>query len=292
MSAPRFHFPFSSFRPPPKLISQLTRTSVTTLKLLCAVHLVTTTLVELRLCSGLSMLPTLSPHGDFVLLSPLSLLLGNLPKRGDVVVATSPMDPRRTVCKRVLALEGDIIQVDPRGKERRTWKALADIETPSEPQTEPAVGVELRDRDSEGRPLVSGGQRGAGQFVKIPKGHVWLQGDNLSNSTDSRAYGPVPIALLKGTVLARVGGGRFTIDVRYIQTSHGSSTPSEHWTRVCLNIHSISRMHCSINDGCMKLSPFFGCSKDLEQGFLSRTRALRSHVRHVLPSRGLGKTEV
>lgn len=202
MLSSRFHFPFAAFRPPRPLVPQLIRTSVTTLKLLCAVHLLTTTLVELRLCSGLSMLPTLSPHGDFVLLSPLGLLLGHLPSRGDVVVATSPMDPRRTVCKRVLALEGDIIQVDPRGKDRKTWKALADIETASE--LEPSAGVELRDRDSEGRPLVSGGQRGAGQYVKIPKGHVWLQGDNLSNSTDSRSYGPVPIALLKGTVLARV----------------------------------------------------------------------------------------
>ncbi|RUS21821.1 IMP1 inner mitochondrial membrane peptidase-like protein [Endogone sp. FLAS-F59071] len=38
----------------------------------------------------------------------------------------------------------------------------------------------------------------------VPPGHVWLGGDNMSNSTDSRLYGPVPLALVKGRVFARV----------------------------------------------------------------------------------------
>jgi Signal peptidase, peptidase S26 len=43
-----------------------------------------------------------------------------------------------------------------------------------------------------------------GRLVKIPKGHVWLQGDNMANSNDSRDYGAVPEAILKGRVLARI----------------------------------------------------------------------------------------
>lgn len=42
------------------------------------------------------------------------------------------------------------------------------------------------------------------QYIKVPRGHVWLQGDNLACSIDSRDYGPVPEATLKGRVLARV----------------------------------------------------------------------------------------
>lgn len=38
----------------------------------------------------------------------------------------------------------------------------------------------------------------------MPRGHVWLEGDNVDASSDSRIYGPVPEATLKGRVLARV----------------------------------------------------------------------------------------
>jgi signal peptidase I len=41
-------------------------------------------------------------------------------------------------------------------------------------------------------------------FVKIPKGHVWLEGDNKHDSHDSRYYGPVPSSMLQGRVVMRV----------------------------------------------------------------------------------------
>ncbi|CAK9111046.1 Mitochondrial inner membrane protease subunit 1 (IMP1-like protein) [Durusdinium trenchii] len=36
--------------------------------------------------------------------------------------------------------------------------------------------------------------------VLVPRGHVWLEGDNKSASHDSRHYGPVPVGLLQGKV--------------------------------------------------------------------------------------------
>ncbi|XP_043914898.1 mitochondrial inner membrane protease subunit 1 [Protopterus annectens] len=38
----------------------------------------------------------------------------------------------------------------------------------------------------------------------VSKGHVWLEGDNLENSTDSRSYGPVPYALIRGRVCLKI----------------------------------------------------------------------------------------
>ncbi|VFQ80315.1 unnamed protein product [Cuscuta campestris] len=40
--------------------------------------------------------------------------------------------------------------------------------------------------------------------VKVPKGHVWLQGDNIYASKDSRQLGPFPYGLIMGKVFYRV----------------------------------------------------------------------------------------
>jgi mitochondrial inner membrane protease subunit 1 len=116
------------------------------------------------------MLPTLNARGDVVLLAP-----GPVRRRdiavGDVVVARSPVNPRHVVCKRVLGLPGGAV----------------------DPGAMPGVP---HARSSHGS--------SAAASIPIPPGHVWLQGDNAANSTDSRAYGPVPYALLRGRVVARV----------------------------------------------------------------------------------------
>lgn len=38
----------------------------------------------------------------------------------------------------------------------------------------------------------------------VPEGHVWLEGDNPSNSSDSRTYGPIPLAMIRGRVFFKV----------------------------------------------------------------------------------------
>ncbi|KAI5898728.1 LexA/Signal peptidase [Schizophyllum commune H4-8] len=46
------------------------------------------------------------------------------------------------------------------------------------------------------------------EHVVVPEGHVWLAGDNLAWSRDSRVYGPVPMSLIAGKIKARVSGVR------------------------------------------------------------------------------------
>ncbi len=38
---------------------------------------------------------------------------------------------------------------------------------------------------------------------KVPAGHCWVVGDNLPDSRDSRYFGPLPLALIKGKVIAK-----------------------------------------------------------------------------------------
>ena len=164
------------------------------------------------------MLPTLSPTGDLVLhvrlpfLRFLELLPGasqelreRFPTRvpgmpnakvdpsaglglrlGDMVVALSPSDSSRTVCKRILGMPGDIILVDPRD----AAGGVTDAAFSHDEHTSSLTSTLLRLHGL--------------RTVTVPPGHVWLTGDNLANSTDSRHYGPVPLAMVKGRVVARV----------------------------------------------------------------------------------------
>ena len=43
-----------------------------------------------------------------------------------------------------------------------------------------------------------------GIFFQIPRGHIWIEGDNKGVSVDSRQYGPVPYALIKNRLMFRV----------------------------------------------------------------------------------------
>ncbi|CAG2102551.1 unnamed protein product [Medioppia subpectinata] len=38
----------------------------------------------------------------------------------------------------------------------------------------------------------------------VPRGHVWLTGDNTNHSTDSRDWGPIPIGLIVGKAVLRI----------------------------------------------------------------------------------------
>lgn len=42
------------------------------------------------------------------------------------------------------------------------------------------------------------------EHIVVPKGHIWISGDNAPFSRDSRVYGPVSMSLLQGKLLTRV----------------------------------------------------------------------------------------
>ena len=110
------------------------------------------------------MLPTMAESGEIVVDDRIShVLFPSSLTRGDLLVYISPLDPTRTVCKRLIGLPGDIVCVDPTG-----------VFAPST------------------------------EHIVVPKGHVWVVGDNVAYSSDSRMYGPVPMGLIRGRIIARV----------------------------------------------------------------------------------------
>ncbi|SPC60634.1 related to IMP1 - protease, mitochondrial [Ustilago sp. UG-2017b] len=192
-------------------------------------------------------------------------------KVGDLVVALSPFDPEKFVCKRVIGLPGDTICFDPRrrplpihawrgrgkqqspstriqrdgrGEERdsdalesklvKIEDFLSSVGHPSSPTTNSRrfpLAVEgdvdlLKSMDTDSPSPHSSSKadterhktsaarelqentyvrsKGDVQYITVPLGHVWLMGENMTNSTDSRHYGPVPLGMVKGKVLARV----------------------------------------------------------------------------------------
>ncbi|XP_062197095.1 mitochondrial ATP-independent inner membrane protease subunit 1a-like [Phragmites australis] len=52
--------------------------------------------------------------------------------------------------------------------------------------------------------LVDPGSCDASKTVVVPQGHVWVQGDNIYDSRDSRQFGAVPYGLITGKIFCRV----------------------------------------------------------------------------------------
>lgn len=128
------------------------------------------------------MSPTLADAGDIVLVDKFSPRLRAFAiRRGDIVIADSTYKADYRVCKRVVALEGDTV----------TPNVLL-----SGPAWDGGGGVLIKKK--AGVPVPPSAP------VVIPRGYVWLEGDNAQDSTDSRLYGPVPTTLVRGRVIARI----------------------------------------------------------------------------------------
>jgi signal peptidase I len=108
------------------------------------------------------------------------------PERRDIIVFQYPLDPERDFVKRVIALEGETIEV----RDNYVYINGKRLEEPYIPEA-----------------MVS-------DFgpVRVPKDHLFVMGDNRNNSDDSRVWGALHTKYLIGkTVLKywppdRIGG--------------------------------------------------------------------------------------
>ena len=121
---------------------------------------------------GFSMLPTLH-DGEFVLVNKLAYRIGS-PTRGDIIVFQSTSERDLDLIKRVIGLPGDHIVVDS-GKVTINGQTL----------TEPYIAA---------APSYSGDWN-------VPNGYLFVLGDNRNDSSDSHAWGFLPIQNVVGKAL-------------------------------------------------------------------------------------------
>jgi signal peptidase I len=132
-----------------------------------------------QMSSG-SMEPTLS-IGDY-LIADFKYFKKNEPQRGDLVLLLYPKDPTRIFIKRVIALEGEKIEI----KNKQVY--INDEVIPESYKVHKDTSIYDAIRDNFGPELV-------------PSDHCFVLGDNRDNSRDSRYWGFLPIGKIKGKAL-------------------------------------------------------------------------------------------
>ena len=146
-------------------------------------------------------------RGERVLVVPLALLPGAvLP--ADVVMLRDPLDPERTVLRRVVARGGQKVSFD-EGGARVDAKRLRQQEMGDQP------GIFIRKETIWSKPPARANDHLLAVrnpvtrwispgVVTVPEGHLFLLADARDDAVDSRWWGPVPESAVMGVVRAHL----------------------------------------------------------------------------------------
>lgn len=134
-----------------------------------------------------SMLDTIQIE-DKVMSERLSYYFSD-PEPGDIVTFQDPQQPDRTLIKRVIATEGQTIDI-------RDGDVYVDGEKLEEPYLKDGSYTEPLYEHPEGIDHIM-------YPYTIPEGHVWVMGDNRLESADSRYFGAVDADTVSGHAIIR-----------------------------------------------------------------------------------------
>ena len=108
-------------------------------------------------------------------------------QRGDILVFKYPQEPERDFIKRVIGLPGETLEV----RHKQLYIDGVRLNEPylqdQMPVLEPGL-IALDRRDNFGP-------------IAVPADHYFMMGDNRDNSEDSRFWGPLPHAYVKGKAM-------------------------------------------------------------------------------------------
>jgi signal peptidase I len=139
-----------------------------------------------------SMKPTLQ-IGDHILVNKFSYgikipYIGKVifpvgdPQHGDIVVFKFPVDPRKDFIKRVIGAGGDVVEIQDKTVYVNGKPLNHDVGVYTDPRT---IAGSLKHRDNFGP-------------ITVPKGALFVMGDNRDESFDSRFWGFVPVRDVSG----------------------------------------------------------------------------------------------
>lgn len=131
--------------------------------------------------NGASMDPTLKT-GDYLLIDEVTYRLRE-PERGDVVVFRSPPEPDKFFIKRIIGLPGDTVSIE------GSKVTITNAQYPK--------GFTLSE------PFITHASVNS-MTVNVPSDEYFVMGDNRNGSFDSRSWGTLPKANLRGRALIRL----------------------------------------------------------------------------------------
>lgn len=163
-----------------------------------------------------SMLPTLK-IGDFLFVTKYSYAIKipltnknlwqhSMPNRGDVVVFSEQGPGNKNIIKRVVAVEGDVLDIE-NGKitlnqQPLTYAPVMDRSVVSDHPhlLEREIGQLLQETIDNKQHLMFklDTTPGKGGHFVVPSDHVFVMGDNRDRSLDSRYWGFLPVQDIKG----------------------------------------------------------------------------------------------
>ncbi|KAH8929597.1 LexA/Signal peptidase, partial [Atractiella rhizophila] len=124
-------------------------------------------------------------------------------QRGQLVAYSLPLHPQGCGMKRIIGVEGDVIEYVPPSRLNPSmvdydgiWRFPSSDSSPSSSSQPNSKRKEKRNGGSNEEDTIR---------VLVPKSHLWLEGDSPSFSIDSRTFGPVPQSLVVGKAWAIVG---------------------------------------------------------------------------------------
>jgi signal peptidase I len=138
--------------------------------------------------------------GDHILVNKLAYQR-RIPQRGDVIVFRVPRKPGLTWIKRVIGLPGDTVEV--RANEVLVnGRKLERDRVPAGAVPVPLQGEVFEESNAGRRYRILVGKEESADQAKttVPEGTCYVLGDHRDRSSDSREFGPVPLASILGSV--------------------------------------------------------------------------------------------